>query len=624
MDRMKFALALSLSLLLWAPPIFAQPKSDAPAAAEAPKPAASPAAPRTPHPSVLKAVPADAWGFLAAPDLEHFNKDILALAQRIGLPVGPGGMIGSPLEFVKMNLGLDQGLATHGGVAVVVLPGNSFSTANERVALLLPTGDIKALTAPFGAADAGDNLLRASYMQQQFLIGSKNGYAVLTAIEPAPEEDEDQAKANEAKAKKTIEAVTKSEKSIDAKMDQARVADFDKNDLYVWGNLDALVKAAKEEGLLESLMAAVKANAGPDQQFQLLGLGQLIELIDQASSVAIGLNLDDKGIGLHVVGSAQPDSELGRYLAGPTDTDKPLMVGLPDEPFVLAIGQRIDKAQAKLAAQNLTQVIDAFFASDDVKSLINLEKLAPFKEKLLQVPTTLGGELFSFSVSALPQGPDGLVGVAMVVDCDDSAAAQELVGGLLTAAKDVVTDEQIKEALEVVHYTPKAETLDGVRVDHVVVDLKSVTELDAQDIAIAEKIVGNEGMLMRILAPTPTRLAVVFGGGKKRASEVLAICKASQAPLADNTGIQRVQPALPKMRNLDFFVALDNGFALVKNIMTVRGEMLPIDLPKVDAPVAIIRSGDADTGRVDLFIPIQLIQPLAQMAMQAMMGGGGL
>jgi hypothetical protein len=69
---------------------------------------------------------------------------------------------------------------------------------------------------------------------------------------------------------------------------------------------------------------------------------QLIEAIekflDQAQSFQIGIAVTKAGIEIDGYVSAKPDTELAKTMADTPTTDKTLLVGLPAEPYMLALG----------------------------------------------------------------------------------------------------------------------------------------------------------------------------------------------------------------------------------------------------------------------------------------------
>ena len=159
---------------------------------------------------------------------------------------------------------------------------------------------------------------------------------------------------------------------------------------------------------------------------------------------------------------------------------------------------------------------------------------------------------------------------------------------------------------------------------HLSITLSSLPEVDAEDVSVIKKILGQDGLLFRVAAASPKHLAITMGGGKSRAEKIIDLCKKGGAPLADRPGIKLVNKSLPKSRQGELYIAVDQILALVKSVARAFGEDddLPFNLRKINAPVAVVTSNGANFGRVDIFLPTQLIQQLGQAAMTAMMMGG--
>ena len=92
------------------------------------------------QPSVLDVIPPDAWGAVIVRDLKGLNDKVVALGQELGLPIGPGTMVGDPLTMLKGMLGAAEGLNDKGSVAAVVLKPDQLTGEALRkcVVLLVP------------------------------------------------------------------------------------------------------------------------------------------------------------------------------------------------------------------------------------------------------------------------------------------------------------------------------------------------------------------------------------------------------------------------------------------------------------------------------------------------------
>ena len=560
-------------------------------------------------PSVLKVIPGDAWGFVAVRSLEDLNTEFLGLAKRLNLPMfGPGGIIESPLLALKAQLGLNAGFDDKGSLAVAILAGESFDDIDQRLVVFVPSSDIKALTDPLGAESAGDGLLKANLMDQEVFVGRKAGFAVISPHKGA------------------VEKAIGAKGAIADKMTADEIKDFTRNDLYLWVNLEAVVEVAKPmiDGFL-SMIETMQAGSQPAimQAWSGMGFDQIKQMVTESRAVSMGIDFSDGGVGLDLVFAAKPGSDLAKMVTAVKGTEKSLLVGLPDEDFVIAFAARSSPAAAEIGATQLGEMLDAVIADEQAQEHVDKDKFSTFKDKLLAA-YELGISGFSGSLTVLPEGPQGLIAGTVVLECRDAAKAKSLIGDIVAAAKAMVKGEEIREALKVVQHKAKAETIAGTSVDHVSIDLSGLPEVDAEDVSVIKKILGEDGLLFRVAAASPKHLAITLGGGKSRAEKIIALCKKGGAPLGDRPGIKLVNKTLPKRRQGEVYIAVDQILTLVKSIAKAVGEEadLPFNLRKIDAPVAVVSSSGANFGRVDIFLPTQLIQQLGQAAMTAMMMGG--
>jgi hypothetical protein len=239
---------------------------------------------------------------------------------------------------------------------------------------------------------------------------------------------------------------------------------------------------------------------------------------------------------------------------------------------------------------------------------VDAEKLQSVKDVFSKMVD--GVRSVAISVSALPSGPDGMIGFAKVAglqgdarECLDSFATliENVKGGLFT-------DDDVNQWLTYFEYTPKAETIGGIDVDHLMVKLDQIEDIDEEDLETALKIIGKEGALVRMGAVDPHHVLATFGGGAARFEAAAALVKQNKAPLADNAGIKKTAEALPKEHANELYIALDTGLKLVSEVAKVRGDPLPFAVPEVNAPIGIAATMTGKLGQQsDIYIPMDVI-----------------
>ena len=109
--------------------------------------------------------------------------------------------------------------------------------------------------------------------------------------------------------------------------------------------------------------------------------------------------------------------------------------------------------------------------------------------------------------------------------------------------------------------------------------------------------------------------------------EIIDELKAGKALLSKDGGIQRVSAKLPKRKTAEVYIAVDRIVSLIRNVTeaTGSGEMFPIRMPEINAPLAYATTADGHVGTIELYVPMELIVEIKNTTMQmlgTMMGGG--
>ena len=296
-------------------------------------------------------------------------------------------------------------------------------------------------------------------------------------------------------------------------------------------------------------------------------------------------------------------------------------MGLPQENYIFAMGQLVSAEQAAEGAKRMAKYLQAKEITDALGKE-KAEKLgADFKE---WYGMTRGG---AFSVSSLPPGPGGLLGLSMVFKVTDSAKWMERSQAMVTLVKGIETeDEQVATLLKAVTYQSGAGTVGGVSVAELSLDASGLEDVEPEDLDQMKKVLGQDGLLVRLGAVDDRHVVVAFGGGEARMGELIAQAKAGKAPLSNDPGIKRVAPKLPKAKTSEGYIALDRIMGLVTNIFEAMGEQAPpINIAEVNAPIAFANAGDKTLTHVEVFLPMELVVSVKDGVMQAMgmmMGGG--
>jgi hypothetical protein len=138
-------------------------------------------------------------------------------------------------------------------------------------------------------------------------------------------------------------------------------------------------------------------------------------------------------------------------------------------------------------------------------------------------------------------------------------------------------------------------------------------------VAIIEKVLGKEGVLMRMAPAGDKHVVVTLGGGAKRLEQVMKHAKSGASPLTEDAGVMKVRKKLPKKRAFEMYLSVDQLLKIVKAV--VGSEEVPV-MTKIDAPLGISLATEKNYGRLDLVLPTELIIEIKNVALAAIFGGG--
>jgi hypothetical protein len=189
------------------------------------------------------------------------------------------------------------------------------------------------------------------------------------------------------------------------------------------------------------------------------------------------------------------------------------------------------------------------------------------------------------------------------------------------AVLGAVTDEDVKKVLDNVQYKADAEKVAGMSVDHVYVDLPKIQDVDEADITAIKKIVGKDGLLVRLAALGDDHVAMLFGGGSKRVEQVAELLKKGEMPLVEDDGLKAIAPHLPKgKRFFEMYIAGDTAMKMINEVAVAAGEDKPItvEIPEIKAPLAVVGTVEKDAQRVTIFAPMKLIKGVKDVVMGVM------
>jgi hypothetical protein len=627
MRRSRLSLYVLLCTLFALPPaLWAQ------VAAPAPAPAAKPAAPAVPADpqALLKVIPADATGFLAVANMKSLDDHVQGVINQLQLQ----GLIPSPLEWLKGATAI-QGINDNGGIAVVALNAADVKTTDEladKLAILVPTTNadesIKSMNGQKDEQDPG--MYKVSFAGKPSVVGVKGGFLVI-AEKPAAVKGILQAKGD----------------GIGKAMSADRVKSYTSEDVFVWANPGALSPELRKE-ITDGLGSLAKMGGAAATQPSGMAEG-INKFIDQTQEISLALSVSaKKGLGFSYYGKAKAGSEMAAQLAAYKPLpSKALMVGLPDEPSILlvaGVGSGGNAAQTKQmdeAIGNVLKMYETLLSSAGIS--LEPGRLQSLKDPVVKLLSTV--QQIGVNVSMLPvEGGEGRLGFTLVTKVANSTEwlgeakklFESVKGIAIDAAKKHGTPEdQLKTVTDSIQWKENAEKIEGARVDHFVIDIDKLTTLEGDKgeeakagVEKAKTFLGKEGVIIRVAAVDDKTVVVTFGGGAKRAGDVVKLAKSGGAPLADSKEVKMLAdrlPAGPKV--VEAYINIENLLNLVTSTMAQFGQTMPIPLSlKNSAPIAFAVTKVGDSAQeTQILVPMELIGAVKDAIgpMLMMFGGGG-
>ena len=585
---------------------------------------------------VLEAIPADAAAFVAVRNLQEFDRDIVTISRSLGFMLGPQGMFPAPLDWLidvsqvptvdpaGARPRLADALAKDGSLALVLLDSREVATSDElsnRIVYLLPASDGDALIAALGGDRGEDGTATILLMGTPFHATAKEQY-VAAAREPEALRD----------------YLASTAPGIRQIMAPDRVEAFASQDVTGWVQMGGFSEQIVQEleATITGMMfmmnpgASMSGDAGQPAE-------QLRQIITETEQMAFGLTVDGRGIQLSSYSAVKPGTDLAAQMAVAQPADGPLLVGLPDEPTIVAFGTSLGTDPTAKEKQ-IRQMLDQALSEQAVGQTLSPAMVDALKEGLVRIYQQ--AEIINVSASNLTAQP-GTAAVALTktVRTHDSAAllteARKMVDVLKEAIAAVARSEQVAEqdiqaVTEAVQWREGAEEVAGIRVDHFMFDPSMLPDMDEDDLALIRGIAGPEGVLFRIAPVGMNHVAVTFGGGSERLAQVIELVQAGQSPLLAGS-LRSVHNQLPaEGRIAEGYLHIDQLLTLVMTLGAQAGQpmMMPL-MMRSPAPVGFSNNLITETSQETfLLLPSEMVasvrEAITPLLGMMMMGGGGM
>ena len=553
---------------------------------------------------VLAAVPANAIAFVCVPNLQQLDSDVQEAITKLGLAplINPPGMA-SPIGLLEQFLGMSDGLDTSGSLILAVLPPANPAIPIPQTALIVPATDPKALLTAMGGTPGEGGQWTLSIREKPHFAIAGDGRIVLSD------------------SAETAKAVAEGKTGIADSVSQADRDAMVGLDLTIWIDARKLIKTFRQQ--IDGMVAMISMmQPAGSIEAATSGQDQIKKFMDGASSLLLGVSLADSGVGLRFVMGVRPGSEIAKQMNTATTT-KPLLNGLPPDSYMLAFGQTIDPAATMASLGDM----DPWFEAMGQAAQLNEEQAGTLTDLFKEWLGSLTG--LRGVVSALPAGPNGIIGLCLLMDTGDSAKSLTQLGEAMKAIGEMdPEDSEAKQVIAALTHNPEAEDMDGTIVQHVKFDLAKMDDVDEEDLEEITPIIGQDGLLLRVAAVDDDTVAIAFGGGRDYMQLVIEHAKSDEPVLDSDPGILRVADHVPSDRAYATYIAVDRIINCIgTGAKALDDEEFPVHMAELNAPIAIVGSGGDGWVRADIYLPTELIDAAKNAIMgilASQMGGPGM
>ncbi|HNQ22244.1 MAG TPA: hypothetical protein PKK06_04035 [Phycisphaerae bacterium] len=521
----------------------------------------------TPSPdtaAVLQTIPADADGVLIIPKLAECDARLTALAQRAAFPPI------SALTLAKGWLEIITGIDETGAAAVVLLPARTPQRPAPSLLLIIPTADRHAVLGLLNAEPLEAGYFRVRVRGRESFAAACGPFTVLGPSVAA------------------VQAIVEpTGEPLAARLQAAQKGFLTAGDIVFWLDLTRL------PGGIEAGRSAESPWPWP--------LPDAAVLAAHRQALAT-LRIEPQGVTaeLHL----GPAASAAQPAGGSSTSERTLLEGLPAGPCAVALGAtgQSATAMARLLLGNLVP-------GSVTNAPVDAAALQGLRETCLSLAENVSA--LSLSVAQPADPTEGLLAAYVVLDMRGGSGAvlATLAAAIERFRASVGAEQPAQRVGRALVYQQAAERRDELAVDHLTFDLGV---LPPEQTELWRKVLGNEGLLIRLAAIGETRLLVGLGGGPARFAVAAAAAQSEQAPLAAEAGLVRAATRLPAQRSFAAYVYLERVRRLFTQLAATAGapertRRLPI-VADIDAPIGVVANvEEGGTVRVNAFIPVELI-----------------
>lgn len=539
---------------------------------------------------VLKQIPSDAWGFIVIPSLEGLNNGVNMFQKEV-----MGQAMMDLMAMVSIQMGLEKGLDSKSAAAIFAMDATKYG--NQPFAVLLPATDTKELMANFTPAAEENGITPCDINGEAFFARVSGKFVMLT------------------QSKELATAVGEMKSSVEGGLTPARKKLLGDRLLSACIPVGRLVEVYKEQivGMFQMMQAmSGQASSQPSDDTQ-----EMIKQIKQMEWLDVHLGFDSAGLALTGVITPVKGSDMEDMTKKLKGSDA-LLKGLPGEAFAIAAGFAVPQDE-KAYAQVDNMVKRALESPMMGEKPEMKQALTAMYDKVRSMAKTISRG--AMCVLPVAEGGDGVFGLSAIIDTEDSAKILEGIGTLKDdAMKAAKGNADAEKALAAMDHKKDAEEIESVKVNHFTIDPTKEEGMDEEEIAHMKKVIGSDGIAIRMAAADGKHVVMGLGGGKKHFADVIKAAKSGANGLGDEKGVMAMTKSLPGRRTAELYIDVDTAARLVKRLLVAVGEQDPIpSVPDIAAPVAIVTSVDGAISRSDFVVPMEVIRGVRGMVMSSMM-----
>jgi hypothetical protein len=534
--------------------------------------------------STLELVPEDAWAFVIVRSLDQVDAVAARLQQLSGLPIPPRV---TSLALSPLNLGDTVDMTRP--VCGVLLDVQKMGGLNESTVALIPAKDAEALLAKLSPEETEEPGISRVMVMGEPAYAAVRGKTVIVG----PGQD-------------AVTKVAKTKKTMAAKVSQGRLKAMGASDIYISAAMGMVVSAYKD--MIMPLLQMGMAATDPSGQMA----QNMVQMFGEVASADLGLRLDDGGLAVTVLATPKPETDLEKLFGAEKGTADSVLALLPKDKYLFSMA-------ATMTHSELSSKYGGDKPLSGVVQMMRIpgasaEKLAALDKEYLKLHDGL--KRFALSFSALGDGSDGLIGMAIVAETKDAPAFVAGLRRMFAATMGLSDDEDFEAIRKNVVHKADAETVGGGKADTIEIrvdEIAEATDGDAADVEKMKKVFGPD-MRIRFGAVGDSHVAMTMGGGKKRFEQVASGVKSS-AGLSQDAGIVTTAKSLPERKLAEVYIAVDHIFQTMKHVAKAVGDEdeVPFDMPTLNAPVAFCSAVEDTAWRVDIVVPMKLLRAGKEM-----------